>query len=230
MGMMKNELENQNICFIACTNDPVRMEECMRYIARLDVPEGVTVQTVTITDARSMCEGYNRAMSSSDARYKVYLHQDTFILNRYFLHNLLAIFRSDEQIGMVGMVGTPQLHPSGIMWCGSYIGSMYEPEDVPYDMERLSDKLLLSDVESIDGFLMATAYDLPWRDNLFDGFDFYDVSQSFEFRRAGYRVVVPDQASPWCLHDDRRILSLYHYNHYRRIFLDNYAKELKHVR
>ena len=40
---------------------------------------------------------------------------------------------------------------------------------------------------------MATQYDVPWREDLFDGFDFYDVSQSFEFRKAGYTVGVPVQ-------------------------------------
>ncbi len=27
-------------------------------------------------------------------------------------------------------------------------------------------------VECIDGLLMATQYDVPWREDLFDGFDF----------------------------------------------------------
>ena len=26
-----------------------------------------------------MCEGYNKAMAESDARYKVYIHQDVYI-------------------------------------------------------------------------------------------------------------------------------------------------------
>ncbi len=33
------------------------------------------------------------------------------------------------------------------------------------------------------------------------GWDYYDVSQSLEMKRRGYRVVVPYQQTPWCHHD-----------------------------
>ena len=209
-------------CFIACTNAPVRMEECRRYIEGLEIPEGFEVEVIAIPDALSMCEGYDRAMRQSDAMYKVYLHQDVFILNRLFLRNLLSIFSSDPRIGLVGMVGAPVLDPSGIMWCGERVGSAYEPSDSPYEMEEWTEVSTLHDVSCIDGFLMATSADIPWREDLFDGFDFYDVSQSFEFRKAGYRVVVPEQSFAWCVHDDGKILSLYNYNRYRKVFLEHY--------
>ena len=31
------------------------------------------------------------------------------------------------------------------------------------------------EVEGVDGLLMATQYDIPWREDLFDGWDFYDL-------------------------------------------------------
>ena len=49
--------------------------------------------------------------------------------------------------------------------------------------------------------MIATQYDIPWREDLFTHFDFYDVSQSFEMRRAGYKVLVPYQETPWVIHD-----------------------------
>ena len=47
---------------------------------------------------------------------------------------------------------------------------------------------------------MATQYDIPWREDLFQGFHFYDVSQSLEFQRAGYLIGIPNQANLWCIH------------------------------
>lgn len=41
------------------------------------------------------------------------------------------------------------------------------------------------DVTAIDGMFMATQYDISWREDLFDGWDFYDISQSCEFTRGG---------------------------------------------
>ena len=58
------------------------------------------------------------------------------------------------------------------------------------------------EVEALDGLLLATSRDVRWREDLFDGWDFYDVSQCLEMRRMGWRVVVPCQETPWCYHDN----------------------------
>ena len=126
------------------------------------------------------------------------------------------------------MVGTAQLSLSGIMWRGSsYAGGVYIPSDTLYQEEIFDENGKLMKAEAIDGFLMATCVDIPWREDLFDGFDFYDISQSFEFRRHGYDIAVPDQEYAWCVHDDGKILNLLYYNHYRKIFLQNYAEDMK---
>lgn len=208
------------------------MAECRHYIERLYVPEGWKTDITEITDAASMASGYNRAAGikpgdmprTEGAPIRIYLHQDVFILNRWFLHNLLALFTENEKTGLAGMAGTPKLHESGVMWLGEYVGNVYTPTDEPYEEEKITGSCAVSDVESVDGFLMATCADIPWREDLFDGFDFYDVSQSREFLKQGFRVIVPEQKSAWCVHDDGRILNLYRYNHYRKLFLANYGK------
>jgi hypothetical protein len=71
-------------------------------------------------------------------------------------------------------------------------------------MELLSFSDIKSDYESvrtIDGLIMVTQYDLPWRDDILKGWHFYDLSHSFEFLKAGYEVGVPKQLRPWCIHD-----------------------------
>ena len=72
-------------------------------------------------------------------------------------------------------------------------------------------------VQAVDGLLIATQYDLPWREDLFDNWDFYDISQGQEFIQKGYRIVVPYQKQPWCIHDDG-FNNLKNYYHARRIF------------
>jgi hypothetical protein len=56
-------------------------------------------------------------------------------------------------------------------------------------------------VEALDGLLLATQADIPWREDLFDGWDFYDISQCFEMKRREYKVVIPYQEDMWCYHD-----------------------------
>ncbi len=42
-------------------------------------------------------------------------------------------------------------------------------------------------VRVIDGLIMVTQYDLPWREDLFLGWHFYDVSQCLEFLKLAIR-------------------------------------------
>ena len=197
-------MNDRMFCFIICSNDQLYTQECLYYINQLNIPEGYEADVLTIEDAHSMTSGYNEGMHYSDAKYKVYLHQDVFIINRDFIHDCLHIFRSDERIGMIGNVGVEKLPASGIMWGGAdRFGKVYEQhnyETVLWSQDIRNGKAYM-EAEAIDGFLMVTQYDLEWREDLFDKWDFYDVSQSMEFIRHGYKVVVPCMDEPWCVHD-----------------------------
>lgn len=222
-------MNDKKICFIMCVNSQLFYEECIRYIERLVIPDGYEVDVIAVTEAESMTKGYNEAMQASDAKYKVYMHQDVFILYPYFLQSVLDIFESDEQIGMIGMVGAEKMAVDGVMWHDwrkgdLYFGNMEEKlNELSYERYRyqLSDGLW--NVQAIDGLLMITSRDITWREDVFDGWDYYDVSQSFEMIHAGYKVVVPEQILPWCLHDDG-ILNLKNHDKYRRICLQEYPK------
>jgi len=211
--------------FIICSNNEDFLAECITYLSLLDVPEGYSADVISISEAASMAAGYNEGMRASDAKYKIYLHQDVFIIYRKFLYALLEIFESDLQIGMIGMVGSPRMPSCGIMWYGAREGGGYGtiPLQKPYEEYEYSLEDGLHEVEAIDGFIMITCQDLPWREDLFDGWDFYDVSQSFEFRKQGYKIVVPEQVSPWCKHDDG-FINLSCYDKYRKLFLREYRE------
>lgn len=254
------QLNDRKFCFIVCTNRKDFLRECQLFISRLRVPDGYETDFISIEGADSMASGYNAAMRESDAKYKIYLHQDVFILNPDFLCDLLTLFRSDPRIGMVGMVGAPHLGSDGIMWAVPRTGRVASREDLrKLDLQRRNLRtgdwqkaeqqtgdLQKADlrntdsctgasfamtgepweVEAADGLLLATQADVPWREDVFDGWDFYDCSQSMEMRRHGYKTVVPATETPWCLHDDGMILGLQRYNYYRRRFLQEYAQEL----
>ena len=226
-------LNDKKFCFIICTNSSLYYEECVRYIERLQIPEGYEVELLEIQQAKSLASAYNEAMLSTDAKYKIYLHQDVFILYPFFLQSVLDIFSVDDTIGMIGMVGNEKMSIDGVMWHEKGTGNLYGLEDgtkestkSPYLTYRYSIADGLWNVEAIDGLLMITAVDITWREDLFDGWDFYDVSQSFEMRKRGYKIVVPVQKKPWVLHDDG-ILNLRNYDKYRQVFLKEYSGMMK---
>lgn len=195
------------------------------YLSLLHVPEGYQTDLITVEDAVSMAAGYNEGMAATDAKYKIYLHQDTFIVDPLFLDRLLDVFQEDAQIGMVGIIGTERLSEDGVMWHGNRCGNFYRLEEM---LEMGIEGVELSncghrEVEAVDGFLMATQYDIPWREDVFRGWDFYDVSQCMEFRRAGYRIIVPEQRENWVIHCCDAP-SLRHYEEYREILLREYPE------
>ena len=215
-------LNEHKFCFIICTNDELQLQECILYLSLLHIPEGYQTELITITDAGSMTAGYNEGMRTSDAKYKIYLHQDSFIVETLFLDKLLELFQSNEEIGMIGTLGARRLSEDGIIWhserCGNvYLLDQHEGSNIQVLMHNCQE------VAALDGVLMATQYDLPWREDLFCGWHFYDISQCMEFRRAGYKIIVPAQAKNWVIHSCG-VCSLLHYEEDRRLLLETYPE------
>ena len=207
-----------------CSNNKQYEEECMHYINNLKIPDGYSVEHIIIYNAASMTSGYNKAMHSSDAKYKIYLHQDVFILNKNFLYDLLTYFKAPSVV-MIGIVGFPYFPKNCVMWYGYRIGIFYSNSIYSSSYNEFQKIYTPTQVEAIDRFLMATQYDILWREDIFTGWDFYDISQSFEFRKAGYNIIIPPSDTPWCFHDDG-ILNLTDYNNNRKLFREYYSSML----
>lgn len=226
-------MNDHKFAFIICTNSELYLSECLLYINQLMVPDKYEVDILTITEAESITSGYNYGMTSTDAKYKIYMHQDVFVINPYFLFDILTIFQSDSSIGMIGMVGYPKVSLSGFMWCEKGVGAkpLYGvkqayPQAEPLNYRYSFSKDGISDAALIDGLMMITSQDLPWDTQNLKDWHFYDAFQSMQFLLSGYRIVVPNQTLPWFIHDDGKILSMWDYNKYRHLFREKYADYL----
>ncbi|MDR3564802.1 MAG: glycosyltransferase family protein [Negativicutes bacterium] len=216
------------ICFISCLNDKVQYATCLSHINNLTVPDGFTVETIALDDAKSLASGYNRALKQTDAEYKVYIHQDTYIINKNFIQDIVDLFASDPKIGLLGVVGAYELPLNG-MWGSAK--KKYGKVIVKHDGQvenffRLEVVGACQEVRCVDGLLIVTRYDLPWREDLFDGWHFYDISQCLEFQRKKHAVCIPRQDEPWCIHDCKTGGDPSPYHYYRDIFMREYAKDM----
>ena len=221
-------MNNNKICFITCVNDMEMYNECVKYLSYLNVPDGYEVDNIYIEDAVSMTQGYNEAMKASDAKYKVYLHQDVFIINKNFIYDIINIFNKNEDVGLIGVAGAKVLPTNGVWWeSANKRGKVYDSHTGKMELLDLGDvKEDYDSVQGIDGLIMITQYDVPWREDIFDGWHFYDLSQSTEFIRTGYEVAVPKQDDVWCIHDCGLVNVRNGYENYRRIFLEEYSGEI----
>jgi hypothetical protein len=214
-------IDFHKFAFIYCVNNEPRFQESWNQVSRLQIPSGYCVEPIVVRGADSIAAGYNQAMGRSRAKYKIYLHQDAGIVYLDFLGRLLYLFKTHPNLGLLGVLGAKQLPPNGVWWeAPKCYGKVYYLGDqINCNTEVIND---YESVQAIDGMLMATQYDLHWREDLFDGWHFYDASQSMEFIKAGYTVGVPRQAEPWCTHDTTT--SLLPFQISQQIFLHHYRQ------
>lgn len=222
--MSQCHFNDRKICFISCVNDEKMYSMSTERLKELDVPPGMTTEYMAVRDAVSMCAGYQQAMEQSDAKYKIYLHQDVLILDELFLVRLVELFSCNQLCGIAGVVGSSNLPANGVWWEGRRLGAIVDDchdsmIEYRYDGAEVSRPAM-----ALDGLLLATQYDVPWRCDIFDGWHFYDVSACMEFRRAGYQAVVMGQPETSCAHLCGEV-SIEGYLHYHEIFLHEYGGE-----
>lgn len=195
---------NENkICFIYCINDEEQYEKSLHYIKQLNVPPSIEIESISIEGAQGMAAGYNYAMSRTDAKYKVYLHQDVYILNTNFILDIVNLFKKHSGLGLLGVVGSKNTPENGIWWDNDQkFGKVYDSHSGSMSLLNFSEiNGEFESVTAIDGLIMVTQYDILWREDLFKGWHFYDLSHCAEIIKAGYQVGIPKQKDPWCIHD-----------------------------
>ena len=222
-NMSQKLLNKTKIAFIICTNDEMELEECVFYLNHLNVPPNYDVDLIAVKEASSMASGYNQAMLGSDAKYKIYLHQDVFILNQDFLIDILSIFKADENIGLLGCIGCQKLPNNANAVTAWNVGRL-QHNCLPNEKIEYQDEAEIpTEVDAVDGCLIATQYDIPWREDLFDGWDFYDISHCYEFHRLGKKIMVPYQKNNWIYHDNQ-YSKMTNYDNYRKRFIEEYQE------
>ncbi len=217
------------ICFIYCVNQNRVWQESLRYLKALNVPKGYTMEIIPIEKAASMTSGYNKAMEQSDAKYKVYLHQDVHILNPDFVEDMVTIFQRNPNLGLMGVIGASYIPSSALWWdCGDNYGLVRGSHSG--EMELLSYQNCDKEhgyqpTAVVDGLLMMTQTDIRWREDLFQHWHFYDLSQCMEFVRAGYEVGIPYQFDPWAVHDCG-VADLSGFEENRLLFIQEYQEDM----
>lgn len=196
----------EKIAFIFAVNDERMYQEAIYYVKKLKVPENMEIEIVPVRGAKSIAAAYNQGMERTDAKFKVYLHQDTMIVDPYFVYEICDIFQNEE-IGMIGVAGASYTPENGIWWGAKqeevYI-NVYQDTIIEHGISyRYASEEEYVEAKVIDGVMMVTQYDIPWREELFQGWHFYDVSQSLEFCKRNYKIVIPKSENVWCLHEQK---------------------------
>lgn len=196
----ENLVDDRVVSFITCVNDEELYRVCMTHINKISLPHGVKTELIGIRQASSMASGYNLGMSHAHGKYKIYLHQDVFIMNSNLITDIYDIFSKFPDLALLGLCGTEVMPNSGIWWEGEKnFGQVIEFRDTYRLLELGSIDDPIKQVQAIDGFFMATQQDIAWNEDI-PGFHLYDSAHSLDYKALGLQVAVARQLFPWALH------------------------------
>ncbi len=214
------------ISFITCVNNDNLYHMCVSHIQSLTVPQGLRIELVRVSGSVSMTAGYNLGMSRAHGQYKVYLHQDVFILNTNLISDIMYIFNRFPDVGLMGLCGVETVPESGIWWEGQpKFGQVLEFRNKYQFLGFEPFSSPVREVAAVDGLFMATRVDLPWNEEI-PGFHLYDTSHALDYRAAKWKLVIPYQQIPWALHYCGTDWDIPSYQHSLERFRQLYADQL----
>lgn len=197
-------MDENKIAFIFCTNDEIFYNESVKFLQAVEIPENMNVEIINVENISGIAEGYNRAMRESEAKYKVYLQENVFVINKRIIFDILEVFVGNKHLGLLGLYGCKKIPTSIQAWSGNHgvLGKLPIGGDGSSKDGAVKEVVRSYEpVEAVGGSLIATQHDMAWRDDLFKGNSLYEVAQSTEFRMAGYDVGVVRQSESWCIHE-----------------------------
>lgn len=229
----------QTITGIVCVNNERLFNECALYWKQLKLPKGYKTELYPVRGAKSAASGYQNAMVSVSPGIKIYLHQDLFLTDPYILYDILSIFETDPAIGIIGIAGTDSIPKNCVWWYADHVyfklfqDNLVNFEAFKFDSEPSeNNSQTYHEVKLLDGVFLSTRSDLAWRQKEFDGWHFYDISQSAEFSIHGYKAAIPNFKKPCAIHNincipdpDPLITGYYYskeYDFYRKRFKEIY--------
>lgn len=215
-------MNSRKIAFIVAQNmdgEPFALEDDL---TEVKIPEGYRAELVLV-DARGRrkASAWQEAMITSDAKYKIYLDEDVRILQKDFFAKLLEIFFADDSIAIIGVSGVEQLPTSGVVQDAVKRMGMFQKVDGTVEKCEAVDGQW-QEVAAVDGFFVATQYDISWREDYLDDV-FFITAQSVRFRQKGYKTVLAAQKLPWIQKSD---LTCSFSKKSQAAFLDEYSVEL----
>lgn len=215
-------MDKNSVCVITYVKNKNIYEECLFYLKNLKVPEKMSLEFLGITEAKSIAEAYNKAIMISKAKYKIYVDENAFIINRDLIRDIIGIFDKDDKIGIIGVEGRRLTLNSGVCVEEKVnIRNKYVVDNEKIYLDSVGEvNDNYEEVDTVTGGVLATQYDIRWRSDLFDGDYFYDVAQCKEFQRHKYKVVVLPQEKPWGTFIKRKLTDDYY--KYENIYLREY--------
>jgi hypothetical protein len=184
---------NRLISVITCSRDVSGANRIRDHYERLLA--GTHFEIIQITDAGSLCEGYNRGFARSLGEIIIFSHDDIKIVSSDFRTRLLAhLARYD----LVGVAGTSCLMLPGWFFSGwphihGIVGQRLQ-SDSRIKCDCIGPWTGTPPIQALDGLFIAATRDacaaIPFDEVTFDGFHFYDLDFSYRAFEAHLKTAI----------------------------------------
>ena len=180
------------ISVLICSIDAAKYERVTANYAQL--LSGHPHEIIGIHDARSLAEGYNRAVRASTGEVLIFSHDDVEIVSGDLA---TAIARATVTLDVIGVVGTSKVMSGYWPAAGHPFLHGWLAQPAPgghcfYVGVFGVDGPLTKGIQGLDGMFFvakrAVAEEVPFDEDTFDGFHGYDLDFSFAAHLAGFSV------------------------------------------
>jgi glycosyltransferase involved in cell wall biosynthesis len=182
------------ISVIICSVDEARFAAVsQQYVRALG---SAAYEIIRISDARSLCEGYNRGVSHAKGDILIFSHDDIEFLDDSLAERLPAHLRRFDLIGVAG--STRALSASWFAAGPPYIfGQVATPSVAPPGVAVFfygANDRIVTGAQIMDGLFLTcrrkVAAAIGWDDQTFDGFHGYDADFTYRAHLAGFKLAV----------------------------------------
>jgi len=182
-----------SITVVVCSIDDTKRRGIRAHYEKLLA--GSPHEVIQITDAKSLCEGYNRGFAQSSGDIVVFSHDDIEIVSPNLASTLARLLSTSD---VIGIAGTSLLEGAGWFAGGwPHIHGLVVHRvrrQSRFRFECFAPVTQATRVQAIDGVFMAATrrvcQAIPFDQAAFDGFHFYDIDFSHRAYRAGFKLAI----------------------------------------
>ncbi len=212
---------------VVCSHKPDRAARAKAHYS--SVFAGVSHELIFISDARSLCEGYNLGFAQSSGELIVFSHDDIEFMTDEIPHKIAHHLQT---IDLVGVAGTSRLTDGN--WAGagdpySFSAMIYEDKETNGYIVTIHGRgdTLVQNIQAVDGCFFAAKRALVaqvlFDNSTFDHFHLYDLDFSFRAYLSGARLGVARDLLP--IHYSAGSYDA-SWEHYKRRFEEKFSAQL----
>lgn len=217
VAMIKNKIA----CIIVNYNQD-DTNDLYNDLSAMIIPEEYSAEFIEVESQCTNIEAYREITEITQAKYKIYINSKMRINNSNFIVELLDLFTNNDDIAVVGCIGSPVITTDAKY--RNYIkrvGKLYYLDNT---FDNWEDDSSIVDAKFIENFVYATQYEIPWQYDDFEKDEYLITSKCIDYRKKGYRTVICHELS------DGLIYNGYYINEYnerdRQVFLEKYSKDI----